>query len=428
VTAARALALGALAVAVVVVAVVLLRGSDTTRYELLFQNAGQLVKDNDVQVGGRRVGSVRKIELTDNNQARITIEVNGEFAPLHEGTRATIRLTSLSGVANRYVNLTPGPNNAKKLDEGAQITTDATTSPVDLDQLFATLDPKTRKGLQELVQGFATQYDGVAKFNNEAAKYFNPALSTSRRFVNELVRDQASLQALLRNGAKVSGALAERRGDLTDLVSNANTTAAAIASEREAFERDLALLAPTLRRGNTTFVNLRSTLDDLDQLVNASKPVAPQLAPFFRALRPLVRDARPTIHDLRLLIRRKGSENDLIELLRKQTPVFKFIRPYTPDLVGWFRDFGQSTSNYDANGHYARIQPIFNAFTFTDNPAGGVLTPRPGLMGDPFEGLTTGNVRRCPGAATQLSEDKSNVWRDTDGSLDCDPRIVPPGP
>ena len=39
-----------------------------------------------------------------------------------------------------------------------------------------------------------------------------------------------------------------------------------------------------------------------------------------------------------------------------------FIRPYAPDLVGWFRDFGQSTANYDANGHFARIQPIFNAF------------------------------------------------------------------
>ena len=44
-------------------------------------------------------------------------------------------------------------------------------------------------------------------------------------------------------------------------------------------------------------------------------------------------------------------------------PVLEFLRPYTPDLVGWFRDFGQGAANYDANGHYARIQPIFNAFS-----------------------------------------------------------------
>ena len=38
----------------VVVAVLLLRGRGRHAYKLLFQNAGQLVKDNDVQVGGRR--------------------------------------------------------------------------------------------------------------------------------------------------------------------------------------------------------------------------------------------------------------------------------------------------------------------------------------------------------------------------------------
>ena len=70
-TAARGVALGALAVAVVV-----RRGRPAAAgggqhtYKLVFQNAGQLVKDDDVQVGGRRVGSVRKIELTNNNQAR----------------------------------------------------------------------------------------------------------------------------------------------------------------------------------------------------------------------------------------------------------------------------------------------------------------------------------------------------------------------
>jgi phospholipid/cholesterol/gamma-HCH transport system substrate-binding protein len=448
VTATRALAFGALAVAAIVVAVVLLAGGGGTRYVLLFDNAGQLVKDNDVQVGGRRIGSVREIELTDDNRARVTVEVQEDFAPLHQGTRAIIRLTSLSGVANRYIALTPGPNNAAELEEESVIPTDKTTSPVDLDQLFATLDPDTRKGLQQVVQGLATQYEGQEERNNAAARYFNPALSSTRRLVNELVRDQDALKALLRNGARVSGALAAREGDLTELVTNANQTAAAIGDEREAFVRDLELLAPTLRRGNTTFVNLRATLTDLDALVEESKPVAPKLAPFFRALRPLVRDSRPTIKDLRNLVKRSGADNDLTDLLKKtptlervarpaianttaslrrSTPVLSFIRPYSPDLVGWFRDFGQSAANYDANGHYARIQPIFNSFQFTDTPTGGILTPRP-PRSNPYEGLTTGNVRRCPGAASQPAADGSAPWRDTDATLDCDPSIVLPGP
>ena len=95
-TAARGAALGALVLAVAVVAVLLLRGDGGSTYKLRFENAGQLVKDDDVQVGGRRIGSVRKITLTDDNQAEITISVQDGYAPLHEGTTALIRATSLS--------------------------------------------------------------------------------------------------------------------------------------------------------------------------------------------------------------------------------------------------------------------------------------------------------------------------------------------
>ncbi len=384
-TVARGVAFGALLVAVVVVAVLLLSGSTKHEYTMLFQNAGQLVKGNEVQVGGRAIGSVRKIELTNDNQARITIQVKDEFAPLKQGTTASIRQASLSGVANRYITVTPGPNNARDLPDGATIGAEKTTSPVDLDQLFNTLDPRTLKGLQDVVQGFSAQFKGKGGQANEAAKYFNPALSTTRRLVNELVRDQSAFNALIENGARVTTALAARKDDITNLVTNANTTTKAIGDENTALSQSLVALPTTLRRANSTFVNLRSTLDDLDRLTDVSKPVAPRLAPFFRALRPLVTDARPTIRDLRTLIRRPGSNNDLIELLRKapslernarpafantikalqrSTPVLSFIRPYVPDLEGWFRDFGQGASSYDANGHYARIQPIFNTFNF----------------------------------------------------------------
>jgi phospholipid/cholesterol/gamma-HCH transport system substrate-binding protein len=447
VTAARGVALGALAVAVVVVALILLTGGSQHTYHLHFQNAGQLVKDDDVQVGGRRVGSVRKIELTNNNLARITIAVDNDFAPLHEGTTAIIRATSLSGVANRYIALTPGPNSNRKLEDGDTLGTDKTTAPVDLDQLFDTLDPKTRKGLQRVIQGTATQYQGQAKNIQKAAKYFSPALSTSSRLVNELDRDSQTFQDFIVNSSKTVTAIASRKDDLANLVSNANSTAQAIGSENVALARALGILPGTLRQANTTFVNLRSTLDDLDLLVNASKPVAPKLAPFFRALRPLVHDARPTIRDLRKLITRKGPNNDLIELLRKAPklertakpvfahsitalnktqPVVKFIRPYSADLVGWFRDFGQGAANYDANGHYARIQPIFNTFQFADSPTGGTLTPIPNSQR--LAGLQSGVIKRCPGAASQAPADGSAPWRDVDNSLDCDPSLVPPGP
>ena len=446
-TVARAAAAGALALAVAfAVWLLLFRGDGGTEYTLLFQSAGQLVRDDDVQVGGRRIGSVRDIELTDDNQAAIKVTVEEPYAPLREGTRAVIRLTSLSGIANRYVALTPAPGDARELEEGATLTAESTTDVVDLDQIFNALDERTRGDLADVIKGFATQYAGKGDEAGESAEYFNPVLSSSRRLVQQVTEDEAALTRFLVNSSRAVTTIAERRDDLADLVGNANQTAAAIGQENAALARALGLLPTTLRRANTTFVNLRATLDDLDVLVAESKPATKDLAPFLRELRPLVAAARPTIRDLRLLVRRPGTDNDLVEATRKMPalqraatpafrsgrqalvraqPVLEFARPYTPDFVGWLRDFGQGAANYDANGHFARIQPIFNAFQFADNPAGGLLTPVP--PANRMDGAETGVIRRCPGAATQPPEDGSAPFTDG-GGLDCDPSLALPGP
>jgi phospholipid/cholesterol/gamma-HCH transport system substrate-binding protein len=373
--------------------------------------------------------------------------VQEPYAPLREGTQATIRLTSLSGIANRYIALTPGPESAEELDEGATLTTASTSPVVDLDQIFNTLDEETRGDLQDVVKGFARQFRGKGGEAGEATKYFNPLLSTSRRLVGEVTEDEDNLVRFLVDSGRLVTALAERRDDLADLVGNANATARAIGQENVALARALGLLPTTLRRANTTFVNLRATLDDLDVLVAESKPATRELAPFLRELRPLVASARPTIRDLRTLIRRPGDDNDLVDATRKLPrlqrvatpafnngrealvklqPVLEFIRPYTPEFTGWIRDFGQAAANYDANGHYARIQPIFNAFNFNDNPAGGILTPNP--PSQRYDGLEVNQLRRCPGAASQPNADGSAPWRDVSATLDCDPNQVPPGP
>jgi phospholipid/cholesterol/gamma-HCH transport system substrate-binding protein len=294
VTVARGVALAALGLVVILVAWLLLRSDGGHEYVLVFQNAGQLVKDDNVQVGGRRIGSVRSIELTNNNLARIKIRVEEPYAPLYPGTKAVIRLTSLSGIANRYVALSLAPESGEPLPDGATLGTDSTTSVVDLDQIFNALNPKARRDLQGVIQGFATQYAGKGPEANKAAEYFNPALSTSRRLVGQLTQDEASLTRFIVNTASAVSAIAERRDDLAGLVGNTNTTAAAIASENRALAEALGLLPTTLRRANSTFVNLRATLDDLDVLVDASKPATKDLAPFLRDVpRPQPADQQP---------------------------------------------------------------------------------------------------------------------------------------
>ena len=73
-----------------------------------------------------------------------------------------------------------------------------------------------------------------------------------------------------------------------------------------------------MRQFNTTAVNLRAALDDVDPLVNASSPVARKLKPFARRLRGFARDSVPTVKGLDAIVRRKGAANDLIELTQLQ--------------------------------------------------------------------------------------------------------------
>ena len=261
-----------------------------------------------------------------------------------------------------------------------------------------------------------------------------------------MTEDEAALTEFLVNSSRAVTTIAERRDDLSQLVGNANATASAIGDENIALARALGLLPTTLRRANTTFVNLRATLDDLDVLVAESKPATKDLAPFLRELRPLVAAARPTIRDLRTAVRRPGADNDLVEATRKMPslqraatpafrsgrqalekaqPVLEFARPYTPDFIGWVRDFGQGASNYDANGHFARIQPIFNAFSVRRQPGRRPAHPDAARAAarrardrrhPPLPG------RRHAAAGGRLGP----VHRG--GGLDCDPSLVLPGP
>lgn len=432
----RIAAIGALILAVIAIAWIVLGGnSDGYRYHLIFETGGQLVEDNQVLVGGAPVGSIDTVELTENGQADVTITVDRQ---LHEGTSAVIRSTSLSGVANRYISITPGPDNAGVLDDGSVITEVDTTTPVDLDQLFNALRAPERKGLQDVIQGSATVYAGRGPEANETYEFLSPALTATDRLFQELNSDQRAFTDLLVNGSRVVTSVAERRDDLTNLVSNANTALGVIAAENESFDRVLVALPPALRQANTTFFNLRATLDDLDPLVEIAKPATKNLTPFLRQLTPVVARSVPVFRDLRLSVNRKGKNNDFadatqdlpplqnaastavpaaVSAMQAADPVLQFYRPYTPDLLQAVTKLNAVSAYYDANGHYIRASPT-GLNIFQRNGGTGNLEPIPAAeqyddyctpAGAPnacdyipplnFDNLRV--MRRCPGGSTQ---------------------------
>ena len=448
---ARAIAIVALIAGVVLVVVTLFGNGDGYRYKMLFQTGGQLVPGNQVLVAGQPIGTIDSIELTDDAQAEVEVTLE---RPLLEGSTAQIRLTSLSGIANRYIAVQMGPDPDEELPEDAILAADATTSPVDLDQLFNTFDTRTRKSLQKFIEGQATVYTGNTEEARETYKYFAPSLQAGERLLAELNYDQRSLSRFLVEGGRVFGALASRRDDLSELTQNANEALGAIAAENEAFDQTLAALPPTMRQANTTFVNLRAALDDLDPLISDLGVAAPDLPGFLRDVRPVARKAIPVIRNLRLAIRRGGETNDLTDALRDlpaaqrkartaipranaafaaSQHIFEFARPYSPDLIALISKLGPGAGFYDFNGHYLRGQAAgsnlfdWDAVTEDLNPIG--LSQ----IFDAYPALGTGPFVRCPGGATQPNpgwptpEDHPFL---ADGELtgECDPSDVPPGP
>ena len=441
-------AIAALAVAVIVLAVILLGGNGGHRYTLVFHNAGQLVPDNQVLIGGSPVGSVESIDLSDDNLAEIHVEVEQQ---LHEGSTAVIRATSLSGVANHYVSISPGPNSNPELAEDAVLGLTSSTTPVDLDQLFNIFVPSVRKGLGDFIKGNAAIYAGRGEDANESFEYFGPALNRVDAVASELNADQRLLSQFVVSSAKLSGAIAGRGEELTSAISNANTAFDAIAAQNVAFDQTLRELPPVMRQANTTFVNLRAALDDLEPFVEAAKPATVDLAPFLAELRPIFSKLIPFTRDLRLVVDRPGSGNDAAELLadlptvRERAgrtfphaeaaiadfqPNLDFIRGYTPDLFNAVGKIGTAAGYYDGNGHYVRASLSgLNLFGLEGE------TLEPIAKSEQFDAFGEAPVkRRCPGGAAQAPADGSAPFIDPPysgssvSSSECTASDAPPGP
>ncbi len=247
-------------------------GGDSYQVTGEFENASQLVPGNEVIVGGVAVGSVKEIELGDDGQALVDFTVEDEYAPLKRGTTATVRSYSLSGVANRQIQLTIPPDSeaGEEIPPSGNLAQSETVSEVDLDEVFNTLDKETVADFKHVIQGFEISYDGVAKQANEGFKYANPFLSTSRGLFAELTYDERALENLIVDTSKLSGALAERAPDISALVGNLNTMMSAIGNQKLALAEAISKFPDFMRNANTTFVNLRAALDDIDPLVEAS--------------------------------------------------------------------------------------------------------------------------------------------------------------
>jgi phospholipid/cholesterol/gamma-HCH transport system substrate-binding protein len=444
----------ALVAAAVVLAVIVLGGGSSYVIHARFVNASQLVKGDIVQVSGQHAGDVTRVALASDGSADVTLRIDRAFVPLRAGTTASVRLRSLLGEANRYVDLQLGSGTARALPSGAVLGTDHTRASVDLDAVLDSLNGSARASVRRFIAGSAQQFQGRGIPAGKGLAYLAPALSSTDNVTVELVRDQGSLDRLLTQGAGLAHDVAVRRDDLEALIGHLAPTANELAVHQAALGRSVAALPGFLDEGSRTFARLRPTLDTLQPLVDEAKPVAARLGPFLAMLRTVVTDARPTIGDLADVVSRPGANNDLRDLLtaakplndvatrdvrangatrpgalpeaasslKTATPELASARPYALELTGWFNDYG-TTGVYDATGGESRASTGTGAF---QNVSGTLFPIPPELRAEAFQRTAKlGLTDRCPGSVEHDPGDGSTPYHPP--GLDCDPTQVPPG-
>ena len=424
--------------AIVLVVLVLFGNGSTYTLKANFLDAGGLVTGDDVLIGPARVGSVKSIGLTPNGQAEVVMGLESGVADLPQGTTARIYENSLSGIANKYVVLEPGPSSGPTISSGGTIRSDRTYSQVNLDAVFDAFDPLTRAGLAGFIRGEAASIKGRSLAANRTLQYLAPGLASTSNLTAEIARDEPAFDGLVVQGAQALGALAQRSTQLTQLIANTSTTAGAIASQSQALEQTLTLLPGTLTHSTATFGRLDATLNSLEPLVTTAKPAVRNLAPFASSLRQVIDVSIPTIGLLNRLIHNPGGADltslfqqtpglvsltsvafpHLIEEMNRSQHQLDYLREYAPDVVASLANLGQASGYYDANGHYTRTQPVFNAFGISG--ANQLVTRSPSLRNQGLHQVSG----RCPGGAVQPTPDGSAPW----SVLGCNPATTPPGP
>ena len=448
----RVVAVAAVAIVIVAVVVIVLRGGSSYEVHAIFQNASQIVSGDQVEVAGNAVGTVSNISLTPKGQADLTLSIsNSTYQPLYRGTLATVRAVSLTGIANRYIDLRMPPAGAPAIPSGGEIPTQDTTSAVDFDELFNTLNGPTRKALQNVIQGSALEYQGEGKLASTAWEYLNPAIASSSMLFAELNKNTSQFTKFIVQTANLVTDISKRSTDLSGLVSNLSTTTQALASQRVALGQSIQRLPGFLALADTTFVDLRHALDDLTPLVNDTKPVAPKLQRLLVQLKPLAQDAVPTVQRLSKIVSQPGANNDLTDLVKlsvplaastvrpvnvdgqvrpgafpqsttalgQSTPEVAVARPYAVDLTGWFEGYSHP-GYYEATGIDNRVEVDINAFS---DQTGTLTLLDPVLQSLSSSGLlVSGQGDRCPG-----SMERGGIYFPESG-FPCNPSEVPTGP
>lgn len=181
-------------------------------YHATFIDATRLKPGQKVRIAGVPVGSVRDVKLNPNNSVNVTFGVDKRYT-LYSSTRAVIRYENLVG--DRYLEITSGPGELRKLPPGGTIDEHHTQPALDLDALLG--------GLRPVLKGL------------DADK-----INTISSYVIELLQGQGgALSNLLADADAFTSTLGARDHLIGDVIDNLNTVLTTVDQRAPSFRRAL---------------------------------------------------------------------------------------------------------------------------------------------------------------------------------------------
>src|SRR3954466_6440154 len=113
------------------------------RFTVPFTEATQLAAESDVRISGVSVGKVKSIELSNKGDyADAVIEMDSQYAPIPDNTRAILRSKTLLG--ETYVELTPSSKSEPTLPEGGSLPPARVANSVQVDEVFLSFAKQIR--------------------------------------------------------------------------------------------------------------------------------------------------------------------------------------------------------------------------------------------------------------------------------------------
>ena len=286
--AANPVLIGAATTLILVVAVFLAYNANAglpfvPTYELKTEvpSAANLVKGNNVKLGGSRVGAITEIKPlrhTDGSvTAVLTMKLETTIKPLPVDSQVIVRPVSALGL--KYVQITKGTS-SRGFQDGATIPLrNATPKPVEFDEVLNTFDDETRKAQQDNLNEYGTAFSGRGHDLNRAIEAFNPLLRNLVPVMRNLSDPQTRLSRFVSALGRTSALVAPVAETQAALFRNLDTTFRALSEVARPYIQDTISEGPaTLDSGTRNFPQQRPFLANTEGL--------------FRELRPGVRELR----------------------------------------------------------------------------------------------------------------------------------------